>query len=444
MNIVKGFATINSQTNNAPNVVATLGELSGFSRTFAKDPKYYRNNRFPEVGLSVFSVKDDDGNDLTVNEAQSEHALEIISWAAAEAKAGRFTLESSTFHDAVTADQAQIAAQLEFGDMMGDENVVLPEYMQWSYMGLIFKIWFSDYHFQIQYDDFEHEVVQPIEHINDFQRPYSEIHEEIITDSNEMLRRANAVNAKYPYTALVPVDVEWIDRSTGNSHFITWLVAVYGPNGNNPVNWEEALRRHILSNSDFNETEWNDVMPELFKPTEFIIIPSWDMLSVPETMAVEGIYNPTLRYRDMIAKALRFTHRYELEHIEEHLTHSAHIYKSLGFLAIGNDGNRDGVYSLEQKFPGYNLLNSTELDFNRIDPHTQEWMKLIHRMLITAEIQVDETILPVGLTRLRRNGVIFTVANYDQVNYLIVTKESHNALWPYEPLPDNGGDDGLH
>jgi hypothetical protein len=439
MNIVKGFATINSQVNNEPSVVATLGELSGYGRTFSKDPHYYRNHAYPDVGVTVFSAKAESGESINLVEAQTDHILDIVSWANEKAKEGVITLDPQTFHDAVTQDQAMIAADLEFGDMVAGDGIILPEYMQWSYSGLTFKIWFADSAFRVEYDDFEHDVIPPIEVINDLQRPWSEIADLIITDTNSMLLSANEITKTSPSTALVPVKVEWVDRVTGNSVFMTWLVMVYGPGGNNPVSWNAALKKYILDNSDYTEAEWYDVLPELFKPTEFIIIPQWDQYSVSEEFAVNGIYRPTTRFKDMVDQTKKFSYRYEEEHIREYLTHSAHLYKSLGFLAIGNDGNRDAVYSLDEKFPEYNLVSSTSLDFNRLSKRTQDWMLLIHRMLIVAESMVDETILEDDLFRLRRMGVKFLVASYEQVNYLIVTKESYYDLWVNRnPTEDDG------
>jgi hypothetical protein len=379
--------------------------------------------------LSVFSGKDTDGNPINIVQTQADHILGIATWVSEKAKSGEITLDRNSFESILTSEAPGIQAGAEFGDLIESDGAIAPEYLDWIYLGVRYKIWFSDEAFRVQYDEYEHEVVQPIEVLNDLQRPYSAISELIETDISKLIHKANEITANAPYTTLSPTVVEWIDKDTGSIVNITWLVAVYGPMGNNPVSIGEALKKHILANSSFNAIEWHNVMPKLFRPTEFIMIPGWSNYSVDPTMAVSGIYRPIVSYSDMMYLANTFTTSYEQPHLEANLSCMSHIYKSLGILAIGNEGNNDQIYKIEEKFPDYNLVSNTSLDFNRLSPRTQEWVGIIHEMLLIAETMNETTPLEAKFSRLKRGGITYLVSSYEGVSYLVLTKESYTDLY---------------
>lgn len=452
MNTIKGFATLRDHINNDHKVTAPIGELSVFSRTFSKDQRIFSDPNLPKVGLTVYTAKDDEGNKFEVLEAHSDHMLEMIAWVDEISTSGEVTLDHGSFLTAVQSHKPEMLASLEYDEIIEYNGAFVPGHVTWNYYGITYSIWFADEVFKVQYDDFEHSIVAPVEVINDLQRPYSEIHEIIEFDVSMLILKANEITRDQPYTALKPVKVTWVDRVTGNETILTWMVAVYGPFGDNPVSIGNALKQYILDNSDFNEIEWHDVMPKLFKPTEFVIVPAWNKVSVPDGQVQDSIYSPQLRFKEMLYLMSRFTTSYyEKEHLMEHMVHATHIYKSLSFMAVGNDGNNDGIYSLDLKFPDYNLVSSSEIDFNRLSPITQEWVKLIHRMFIVSESMVETTILESDFSRLKRGGIIYLVASYEGVNYLVVTKESFKDLYAYDgslpnmelpPEDDEGPVDG--
>jgi len=409
---IKGFVTINSKVNNIENSVSPIGELSPKSNSYSMDRGDFTHVDYPSVRLTTFSTLDETGKETTLSQDFFNHALKIASWINSISTTGEIT----SVHN--------IADALEVDEIVVDNGTYMPTYIQWVFNGVTFKLWFTNDAFEAQYDESEFKVIAPMATLNDFHRPYSEVFHLVDSSVTVMLPRVNDISEESPYTKLQSVDVEWVDVATAMKSTATWLVAIYGEAGNNPDSIRNALVDYILENSDFTEAEWYNVFPLLFRPTEFVIVPAWHRYSMPDVSGTAGNYSPTIPYRDMLPMITQPTINYDAEHRLENMTCTTAVYKSLGLVSVGNIGNADGIFSLDEKFKDYLIRESDAVDYNEINPVTQNWMYLLHRMLIIAETMDVYTPLESGFSRLRRNDVTFLVSKYLDVNYLVVTKES--------------------
>ena len=78
-----------------------------------------------------------------------------------------------------------------------------------------------------------------------------------------------------------------------------------------------------------------------------------------------------------------------------------------------------------KKFPDYLLVTNNTADFDRVDPLTTgEWMLLFAKLLKEAELMDRYTSVPLGISRMVRDGVVYASAVFQRVNYLVVTKSS--------------------
>jgi hypothetical protein len=53
---------------------------------------------------------------------------------------------------------------------------------------------------------------------------------------------------------------------------------------------------------------------------------------------------------------------------------------------------------------------------------TQNWLVMIANMLPIAETMTAYTSVPVGMTKVTRNGILYLVKRFDNINYLIAAK----------------------
>ena len=135
-----------------------------------------------------------------------------------------------------------------------------------------------------------------------------------------------------------------------------------------------------------------------------------------------GLYSPQLKVSEGIALANRGIPQYTLEHLNLYTRYMTHPYRSLGFVVCGGPRNIDKVMDFYEKFQDYLSLPSTHDDFDRISPRTQQWMLQFATGLLAAESLNDDSELPKGFARVRRNNILYLGFTYEKISYLIVTK----------------------
>jgi hypothetical protein len=55
---------------------------------------------------------------------------------------------------------------------------------------------------------------------------------------------------------------------------------------------------------------------------------------------------------------------------------------------------------------------------------TKTWLYLLADMLVVAETMTAYSSLPLGMTRVTRNGILYLVASFKSVNYLLAAKSN--------------------
>jgi len=104
---------------------------------------------------------------------------------------------------------------------------------------------------------------------------------------------------------------------------------------------------------------------------------------------------------------------------------ASHTYKSVAFGVVGNPQNRGGIVRFSKQFPDYMLVTNNTADFDRLDPETTgEWLLVFANLLKVAETMDRYTSVPLGVSRMIRDGVVYASAVFQRVNYLVVTKSS--------------------
>lgn len=432
MYTLNGFVAIGSLANNTPDAVSVIGELSNYAATFSTEIGTYTQADYPGLALISMESKDDNGR-VTASVDAITAVLAIAKWSMAQATAGTNTIDRDTYLQNLKAEFGDQWTDLSCGAMATDGELWLPEWVSGSFTALgdnQIKVWFSDPAFRAQYPRFEITVVPPIDNIDQLFEDHTVTKPllEAVTPS-VILDRLNEKTKPHPYTisrtlrykAYDPVDDDYYTPSD-------WTVALYGEAGNSIDNINQALIAWILANSTHSRTEWAKVLPDLFIPTEFVICPLWHQYSVPNQTVKAGLYSPTLRLSTAAALMAKAAPGYEASHIAANLTMTDCLYKSVGFLAVGNVGNRDGKVALDEKFPDYAIIPTTSIDFDRISTKTQEWIRMLYALLLVAEELTTESDIPSGYTRVVRENVMYATKTFDDVQYLVVTKESENAL----------------
>ena len=115
---------------------------------------------------------------------------------------------------------------------------------------------------------------------------------------------------------------------------------------------------------------------------------------------------------------------YTQAHIDQNSVFSSVLYKSLALTICGGPYNRGGVMRFNEQWPDYLVVPTNSPDFNRMSINTQNWVNFFYQMLIVAESATLFSDLPVGMSRVTRNGIVYIASSFQDILYLVVTKYS--------------------
>lgn len=442
MYILKGFMVISPLADNTVNVIAPLGELSTQSHTYAKEKGQYTNPEYRDVVLTSFrskNVVDDIATLVTVPIAQQNAALQIGQWLYNKAESGELNSNYIRCQEHLQTEFGSLVTNILVGEMRTDRTRWLPEWISYTLINSNneIKIWFVDQAFQEQYDEYEMEFVPALEPLDTFFQDPLVVKESLAKRSmTDIFNRIEVVKNKQPYTTLLNQEFEYKGQDSLNTRVMTnWTVMIWGIAGNNPDIIKDRLAEYILSNSEYSEEDWIAIFPDIFTNTEYIIAPLWDQYAIPNRTIVTGMYSPSthlLNGLSLMYPAVQGKGYYR-EHVDQNLVLSSILYKSLAFMVVGGPYNRDGIYRFDMKWEDYILVPSSSPDFNRMRIQTQEWVTLFIEMLIVAEKATLTSPMPLGMSRVIRNGVMYIAASYDRVLYLVLTR------WSVQEIEANPG-----
>lgn len=435
MYILKGFMVVQALSDNNPTQTSPIGELSTYSKTFSRDIGHYSRPESPQVDLMSFhSVTD--GEATVVPSAVSNTLLQIGEWLATQSLSGQLNGNRSGFVSNFLSQFSGVLRDLVAGEMVSTNNGIsfLPEFLQFELNGLGYdnyiRIWFSDDAFRRQYDEYHIRFVQPIDFLNDFFKSPDELMD-ILKDYNDSVRqfRIQEAHENNPSTMVRTDMYTWYHpHYPGAAIPVPLTVIIYGPYGNNIDLIRSNIVDFLLANSDHDRDGWALHFPDLFKRTEYIITPLWDRYSIPNQTVQRGLFSPSVSYKTMLDIAKLSAPEYSEEHIVEHLNSSVANWRSLAFLAIGGPENRDSIHDYHGRFPDYINIPTTDAEFSRMSPLTQDWVMLLTDMLIISESLTEYSDIPMRFTKLERDGILYLVTTFNDVQYLVVSKQSYDEL----------------
>lgn len=460
---LKGFFAYGALADNDPNEVALLGELSVWSRTYSKDRLLFSvgsgGNPSTSVDTTIFSSKRADTDvQVPVPVPYASLLTDIARWCYVQATTGIFTSNPEVFRQQILTEYSGRIRDVQVGPMLQQGSIYLPEFVVFYFVPDAVsedwgperdyldesrvKIWFSDDAFSRQFDEYEIEFIAPIPNLDDFfllaDQVTTRVNARTIPELTDQIRE---IAARNPYTILRSDNFTYHDPLAGSDYTLptTWTFIIYGAGGNNIDAIKEALIEWILDNSTHTREEWAEIFPDIFTSTEFVVTPMWNQYAVPNMTLQEGVFSPTVNVQRAleIARVTSTGTNYTEAHVDEVLAVVGCTYKSLGLLVVGGPENRNGINRFERQWPDYMAVATTSIDFNRMQPDTQQWVMLLYQMLAVAEDMTEFSDIPLTMTRLRRTApggqtVLYLVSSYKNVQYLVVARSSLEALFPPE------------
>lgn len=428
--IVKGFVTVNSLVNNIPGQVSALGELSAWSRTYSKEKGDYHQDDIPGYRLTTFKVLDSvSGVQQTLGGAVAREILQVAASCFTYSSSHIRPFDPIDFKNTLLTNFFQVVTDLQVGDFRDNGTTALPEWLSWKSAGnnnAEIKIWLSDPAFQDQYDEYEIIVIPPVEPVDTLFNAYNlaltEVNARTSTQLSDRIQHVKGIN---PETYLRLMDFNFLNRNdTAQSNKTTWATLIYGKVGDNPDNNKDAIVEYVLANSTHTKAEWEVILPSIFKRTEFVLLPRWDKISIPNLGNLSSLYSSAINPVEAIAYAKRAINFYTPTFIDNNVTIFPFDYKAVSIVAVNGSTNIAGSEDLFGIYPDYIPVPSTTPDFNRMQVKTRDWMIFLEQLLIVAETATEFTAVPLFARKQNRNNVLYISGMFDNVNYLVAAKSN--------------------
>lgn len=434
MYVLKGFVTNARFANNAPGTAALFGELTAQSLTYARNRGTYTGSAVADISLVSF-VSAIDGTAFPISSILGDH---VISVAAAVYNSIATSSSSTTSLSVLTSLLSTfntVASTFQCGAIVTDGTHYCPEWVSWTNLSITdianntIKLWFVDSSFQTQYDEYEIVVIPPVDALDNFFTPVSSVRTLLAAGTpSSAMSRIQTAKQGCPETVIRSDVFNYIDPYNAATAIpTTWSTLVYGNAGNNPDSIANALIAYVLSHSTHARSEWIALLPDLFRRTEFVILPIWNQYAIPNRTLQAGLYSPIVNLQAALTLIETAIPAYPLAHVAANTCVFSNPYKSLQLLAVGSPENRNSWFRITDVFKDYISVSSTSLDFNRQSQTTQDWSTLLDSMIIIAETLTISTSLPATMTKVTRDGVLYLVSRYANIDYLVAAKTNSSA-----------------
>ena len=429
---LKAFASHSLFINNTPGVISAVGEISTKSLTYAREKGSYKSINSAEIELTTFTSMLN-GLQFQLTTDIVDEIINIVKYIYNKA----ITIQGVVYRDEILqyllTTYAATSFNFDSGNVVDNGRYFVPEWISWESKntgnigaGNVIKIWLSDPSFQLQYDDYEIVVVPPIVPLDNFFLPASMVNTQVnAVNMSAMINNIQIAKNNYPETIIRSESFNYIDPYNSLNTFPTvWNLLIYGEAGNNIDIIQNTLINYILANSTKLKADWTILLPDLFKRTEFSIFPDWTRWGIPNRALVTGIYSPITNLTNSLTLLNNTVKNYPTAHINANASVLPQAYKSLSLLIVGSPDNKNNAFKISDIFSDYINVPTSSADFNRMSTITQAWVTMIATMIVTAENMNPFSSVPSGMSKVTRNGILYLVSNYNNIDYLVAAKMS--------------------
>lgn len=424
MKQVQGFVTKARHINNQAGQVAEFFELSPIGLTYSRNRGEYQHTNYPNFTLHTFV-----GRDTTT---QEPYLLTSMDTAAVFALVNSMVTylqglpvpkSYAYFTQYMLANYHESIKAFEYGQMHEGSDMVLPEWISFTTLWDVeFKLWLVNDAFVNQFAYYEIVVCPPIPDVDAFFLNYAETATRLkaITPA-ALMDTIQEKKGQLPETVTRILNFPYYNRNNLNqfteSH---WGVLIYGAAGDNVDAIKAAITEYLVEESTHPQTDWTVLLPGIFKRTEFLFFPRWDQIAVPNLSALSALYKSVLEPMEVLDYVQR-NHPDNLSATEvaNRTALMPFDYKALMVAVVTGETNDADKRKLENFFKDYLPLSTSELDFNRMQIQTREWVVRMVALLSLAETATEYSTIPQPFRRTQRGNQLFLSFQQDNVNYLV-------------------------
>lgn len=439
---LKAFGAFPTISNNNKDEVNRLGELSTYGETFATDRGIFKDTSRPSSLLITFSslqeISSVESVYADVPPSVSSLVLDIMETLYNRATEGDFDDQELPVKEFILSQWQGTVQNVTVNTMVSDGTLWLPSSIIFEGTSTTspfqVQIWFSDQNFRNEYDLYTIKVVAPIDNIDRFFDSAVNV-QKIVSEEMTLVgqfQAANVVAGDKPPTIIEPTEFEWVDPSNDQRKIVVpWTVVIYGEAGRNIDAIRDALGKWILENTEYAESEWQKLFPDIFGSTEFIFTATFNHVALPDDAVNSGVYSPINNDKARLVFAKKFIRGagYTDAYIEANLNTMQTSYKSAQLCVIGGYRNRNGVNQIADRFKDFIAVGTDSLDFKRMSDETMKFAIVLSKMLQIAETMSAISAVPRGYMRLIRDGVLYVTATFERTSLIVTSRASVLELY---------------
>lgn len=436
MKVIQGFVSIQNHISNIKGEVSEFFELSPFALTFSKNRTEYQSPDAAGKVLHVFAAKDyATDTDFILTTQQVNNVLLAVETVMAYSSAQGLNFNSGRFISYVMAYSDSFMRSFSHGVV---RNQLYPEWISWvDTEGIEHRIWLASSAFESQYANYEITFIPPFDDVGDFFGNYATAATRLENRTlSDFMSDIQDAKENIPESCVRSLTVKFYNKNT-LSHPVPQYTNVdlgfliYGAAGDNIDNLKDAVANYLLTTTTHTAEEWEEILPEIFKRTEFIFYPCWHKISIenstPQASLYSSVYNLNEVFDHVRGLAEATWTDNELLRLTEVIPFD---YKALVSAVVPGTTNDIGTRSIAALFSDYLPLSTQELDFNRASIRTRNWVLLVVGMMQFAESATEFSTVLSPYRRVKRNGKIYLSFLYENINYLVYIKNNGDAHVP--------------
>lgn len=429
MKIIQGFATRSQQISNVKDTVADFFEISPFSLTYSRSRGEYQNSNHPGTVLHTFKSQDETtGEYYQLPEEFVKEIMDVVRAVYVYMTTNSYPYDDADFEASIQSGFPDVIMNFAAGDFFVGTQLTMPEWVTWESAthDSKIKIWLRNEAFEDQYTNYEIVAVTPTDVLDDFFGNYSAMVTNLssVTPALLLERLHDTVN-ELPFTYTRLYSFDYVNPNNLNQKTpVYWAAAIYGKNGDNIDSIKDAIAEHVLANSTHTEEEWKVIFPDIFRRTEFLFLPRFDKIAIPNLTVLAGLYDSVPDPVETLNFAREKWSEVDASWLENNLTIWPFDYKAVSLIALNGETNEDGKKKLKEMFPDYIPVGTGVLDFLRMSENTKAWVIKMVEAIKVAETATDFTSIVNPMRRIRRGDILYVAMMYNNVNYLIATRDS--------------------
>lgn len=430
MQQIQGFVTKSSFISNLPKVVAEFFELSPFSLTYSRAQGEYQHPSHQGTVLHTFkSVDLDTLSTVVLTPDQVNEIMSVVDTVLSYTYSHSFPFNVADFRATVSASYSGVITDFITSDFYSGADVTLPEWLSWNSVagnGASVKIWLRNESFENQYSDYEIIPVGPVPALDDFFGNYGSMVTRLNTlGPLNIMDRHQEAKAGFPESVTRIYSFGYVNPNNATQiNKVYWGVLIYGRNGDNIDAVKEALANFILSHTTHTQADWEQIFPDIFRRTEFLFLPRWDKIAIPNLTELAGLYSSVCNPYETYSFATKQWYNVSSDRLTNDLTVWPFDYKAISLIALNGETNALGYEKLDGLYPDYIPVGTNSLDFNRMNIQTREWATMMVELIRAAETATDASSIENPMRKVTRDGLLYVARTVGDVNYMVSARSN--------------------